>query len=183
MDGATLSQWDAAALGHHIGYLPQDVHLFEGTVAENISRFRAGAASEDIVAAAKLAGTHDMIVQLPEGYDTRIGAGGVTLSAGQRQRLGLARAVFGDPFLIVLDEPNAHLDADGEFSLVAAIDALRAAGKIVVVIAHRKSAITKVDKLLWMANGKVSAFGPKEEVLADIRQTASNNGGLRVVTR
>ena len=183
LDGATLSQWDEAVLGHHIGYLPQDVHLFEGTVAENISRFRADAASEDIVAAAKLAGTHDMIVQLPEGYDTRIGAHGVTLSAGQRQRLGLARALFGDPFLIVLDEPNAHLDADGEFSLVAAIDALRAAGKIVVVIAHRKSAITKVDKLLWMANGKVSAFGPKEEVLADIRLTASNNGGLRVVTR
>jgi PrtD family type I secretion system ABC transporter len=183
LDGATLSQWDDAVLGHHIGYLPQDVHLFDGTVAENISRFRAGASSEDIVAAAKLAGTHDIIVQLPDGYDTRIGAQGATLSAGQRQRLGLARAIFGGPFLIVLDEPNAHLDAEGELALVAAIDALRAAGKIIVVVAHRKTAITKVDKLVWMEDGKVSAFGPKDQVLADIRQKASSNGGLRVVSR
>ena len=183
LDNATLTQWDEGVLGHHIGYLPQDVHLFEGTVAENISRFRADAASEDVVAAAKLAGTHDMIVQLPDGYDTRIGSQGITLSAGQRQRLGLARALFGNPFLIVLDEPNAHLDAEGEMSLVSAIDALRVAGKVVVVIAHRKTAITKVDKLLWMANGKVSAFGPKDQVLADIQQKASSNGGLRVVSR
>jgi ATP-binding cassette subfamily C protein PrsD len=183
LDGATLSQWDDAVLGHHIGYLPQDVHLFDGTVAENISRFRAGASSEDIVAAAKLAGTHDIIVQLPDGYDTRIGAQGATLSAGQRQRLGLARAIFGGPFLIVLDEPNAHLDAEGELALVAAIDALRAAGKIIVVVAHRKTAITKVDKLVWMEDGKASAFGPKDQVLADIRQKASSNGGLRVVSR
>src|SRR6185437_12142320 len=139
LDGAVIDQWRNEDLGRHIGYLPQDVALFDGTVAENICRFDAGATSDAILKAAQIAGVHDTILRLPEGYSTRIGQGGMSLSAGQRQRIGLARAVFGDPFLVVLDEPNANLDADGENALCRAIERMRRNECIVIVISHRPS--------------------------------------------
>jgi ATP-binding cassette subfamily C protein len=172
LDGATLDQWAPDDLGRYIGYLPQDVSLFAGTIAENIARFDTAAASEAILAAAKAAGVHDMIVQLPEGYQTVVGEGGVGLSAGQRQRIALARALYGDPFLVVLDEPNSNLDAAGEAALTQAIQSIRARGGIAIVIAHRPSALAAVDKVLAMTKGQVQAFGPKSEVLRQVLQAA-----------
>ncbi len=172
LDGATLDQWEPDELGRHIGYLPQDVALFAGTIAENIARFDAEATSEAVVAAAKSAGVHDMIVQLPDGYQTIVGEGGAGLSAGQRQRLALARALYGDPFLVVLDEPNSNLDATGEAALTDAIQSVRARGGIAIVIAHRPAALAAVDKVLAMANGQLQAFGPKSEVLRQVLQAA-----------
>ena len=168
LDGASLDQWTSEALGRHIGYLPQEVDLFAGTVAENISRFDPAATSELVVKAADAAGVHDMIVSLPEGYQTMIGEGGVGLSAGQRQRIALARALYGDPFLVVLDEPNSNLDTAGDSALTAAIRSVRARGGIAIVIAHRPSALAAVDKVLAMGRGQVAAFGMKEEVLKDV---------------
>ena len=141
LDGAELFQWAPERYGAFIGYLPQDVQLFAGTIAENIARFQPDAEAENIIKAARLADAHRLITGLPEGYDTQIGAGGNTLSGGQMQRIGLARALYGDPFLVVLDEPNSNLDADGETALTGAINQLREAGSIVVVIAHRPSAL------------------------------------------
>jgi ATP-binding cassette subfamily C protein len=172
LDGATLDQWAPDDLGRHIGYLPQDVSLFAGTIAENIARFDSEATSEAILAAAKAAGVHDMIVQLPEGYQTIVGEGGAGLSAGQRQRIALARALYGEPFLVVLDEPNSNLDAAGEMALTQAIQSIRARGGIAIVIAHRPSALAAVDKVLAMAKGQVQAFGPKSEVLRQVLQAA-----------
>ncbi|WP_081162933.1 type I secretion system permease/ATPase [Ensifer aridi] len=168
LDGAALDQWDNDALGKHIGYLPQDVELFAGSVAQNICRFAEDATSEAIVAAAKAARVNDMILRLPNGYDTEIGEGGMALSAGQRQRVALARALYGDPFLVVLDEPNSNLDAEGEQALNEAIVNVRRRGGIVVVIAHRPSALTSVDLVLMMNEGCMQAFGPKEEVLGKV---------------
>jgi ATP-binding cassette subfamily C protein len=168
LDGASLDQWPVEALGRHIGYLPQTIELFSGTIAENIARFDPDATSEQIVAAAKTAGVHDMIVHLPEGYQLQVGESGGALSAGQRQRIALARALFGDPFLIVLDEPNSNLDAQGDAALTEAIRSVRARGGIAVVIAHRPSALAGVDKVLAMANGQLQAFGNKEDVLRKI---------------
>ncbi|MFP5077082.1 type I secretion system permease/ATPase [Rhizobium sp. YIM 134829] len=168
LDGAALDQWDADRLGKHIGYLPQDVELFAGTVAQNICRFEENASSEAIVAAAKAARVSDLILKLPNGYETEIGDGGSALSAGQRQRVALARALYGEPFLVVLDEPNSNLDADGEQALSEAILSVRARGGIVIVVAHRPSALTSVDLVLMMADGRMQAFGPKDEVLAQI---------------
>lgn len=165
LDGAELSQWVPEALGPSIGYLPQGVELFDGTMAENISRFATDADPAAIIEAAQQAGVHQLILSMPEGYDTRIGAGGAILSAGQRQRIGLARALFGKPFLLVLDEPNASLDAEGEAALTNAIFAARQAGSIVVVIAHRPNALAAVDQVLVMAEGRAAAFGPRDEVL------------------
>lgn len=172
LDGATLDQWTPETLGRHIGYLPQDVALFEGSIGDNIARFDPDAKSEDIVAAAKTAGVHDMIVQLPCGYQTAVGEGGAGLSAGQRQRIALARALYGDPFLVVLDEPNSNLDAAGDAALTEAIKSVRGRGGIAIVIAHRPSALAAVDQVLAIARGQVQSFGPKAEVLAKISQQA-----------
>ena len=166
LDGAALEQWDNTALGRQIGYLPQDVELFTGTVGENISRFADDPDPDAIVAAARTAGVHDMILTLPDGYNTQIGDGGSKLSGGQRQRLGLARALYGDPVLVVLDEPNANLDAEGDLALTEAIRAVKARGGMVIVMAHRPSAIEAVDWLLVLQSGRQQAFGPKADVLA-----------------
>lgn len=165
LDGAALDQWAPDLAGQFIGYLPQDVELFDGTVAQNIARFDPEATSEEVVAAAHNAGVHDLIVHMPQGYDTVIGPGGRNLSAGQRQRIALARALFRDPFLILLDEPNSNLDAHGDIALNRAIAGARARGAIVIIVAHRPSALTEIDKLLWLDGGMVRAFGPKAEVL------------------
>lgn len=170
LDSADLGQWDADALGRHLGYLPQDVELFSGTVADNIARFQPDADPEAIVAAARAAGVHDMILRLPAGYMTEIGESGSTLSAGQRQRIGLARALFGDPFLVVLDEPYSNLDAEGDSALTQAIMSARLRGAIVLIVAHRPSALDGVDQLLTLLNGHVAAFGPKDEVLRRIQR-------------
>lgn len=169
-DGAELGQWRTERRGEFIGYLPQDLQLFDGTIAENISRFRGDAAPEAIIEAAKLADVHDLIVALPDGYNTVIGRAGRALSAGQKQRIALARAIYGNPFLVVLDEPNSNLDATGEAALTNAIKAMRERGSIVVVIAHRPSAIATVDKILCLKEGKMAGFGPKEEVLKQVVQ-------------
>lgn len=179
LDGAALDQWRNEDLGRHIGYLPQDVALFDGTVAENICRFDTQADSEAILRAARIAGVHDIILRLPEGYATRIGQGGLSLSAGQRQRIGLARAVFGDPFLLVLDEPNANLDADGENALTRAIQILRHNKCIVIVISHRPSALTALDMMLVLYEGRAIAFGPSEEVFARVRNVNSQAAAAR----
>lgn len=168
LDGADLFQWAPERYGDFIGYLPQDVQLFDGTVMQNIARFREDAVPDDVIAAAQLADVHELIVSLPDGYDTEIGSGGTGLSGGQRQRIGLARALFGQPFLIVLDEPNSNLDSDGETALTAAIRAMRARGSIVIVIAHRPSALAAVDTVLFMKDGRADAFGPKDEVLQKV---------------
>jgi PrtD family type I secretion system ABC transporter len=168
LDGAALDQWSPEALGSHIGYLPQDVELFSGTVAENIARFEPDAAPEAIIGAAQAAGVHDLIVALPQGYETEIGEQGQVLSAGQRQRIALARALYRDPFLVVLDEPNSNLDSEGEAALTQAIMRIRERGGIVIVVAHRPSALAAVDCVLVMANGRAVSFGPKDEVLPKI---------------
>lgn len=172
LDGATLDQWAPEQIGRDIGYLPQDIELFDGTVAENIARLDPEASSEAVIAAAKLAGIHDVIVHLSEGYDTRIGEGGMKLSAGQRQRVALARALYGDPFLLVLDEPNSNLDTQGDLALTTAIRSVRDRGGIVIVVAHRPSALAGLDKVLALAKGQVQAFGPRDEVLQQVLQNA-----------
>ena len=168
LDGSELKKWDPESLGRCIGYLPQDVELFAGTIAQNIARLDPNADPRTIIAAAQAANVHELIVQLPDGYDTQIGDGGVVLSAGQRQRIALARALYGDPFLILLDEPNSNLDAEGEQALAQAILGARARGAIVIVIAHRPSVLGAVDFVLMMGGGRVQAFGPKDEVLRKI---------------
>ena len=173
LDGAAIDQWRNEDLGRHIGYLPQDVSLFDGTIAENICRFDEGASSDAILKAAQIAGVHDIILRLPHGYSTRIGQGGMSLSAGQRQRIGLARAVFGDPFLIVLDEPNANLDAEGENALSRAIVMLRRNNSIVIVISHRPNAIAALNMAMVLYEGKAIAFGPREEIFERVRGAAT----------
>jgi ATP-binding cassette, subfamily C, bacterial PrsD len=168
LDGATLDQWEPDALGRHVGYLPQDVELFEGTVAENIARFQPDASPDSIIAAATAAGAHEMILLLPDGYDTKIGEGGAVLSGGQRQRVALARALYGDPFLVVLDEPNASLDGAGDEALNQAILSVRKRGGIVVVITHRPAALGNVDLVGIMESGRIKAMGPRDEVLQSV---------------
>ena len=169
IDGADLHQWDKNRLGPSIGYLPQNIELFAGSVAENISRFN-DIDPEKVIGAAKMAGVHDMILRLPEGYDTVLGAGGAGLSGGQKQRIALARALYGLPSLIVLDEPNSNLDEQGENALVNAVDALIAAKSTVIVITHRPSILAKMNKLLVLQDGAVQLFGPKDQVLDRINQ-------------
>lgn len=172
LDGATLDQWSPEELGKHVGYLPQDVQLFDGTIAENIARFEPQAPSDKILAAARAAGVHDLVIHLPEGYETRVGEAGSALSAGQRQRVALARALYGDPFLVILDEPNSNLDSEGEAALTVAIQGVRARGGIAIVVAHRPSALASLDQVLVMANGRIQAFGPKNEILNKITRPA-----------
>lgn len=183
LDGAALDQWAPDALGEHLGYLPQDVELLEGTIAENIARFRPDAPASAIIAAAKAAGVHDLILRLPVGYDTRLGEGGIGLSAGQRQRIGLARALFGDPFLVVLDEPNSNLDADGDAALTQAIAGVRRRGGVAIIIAHRPSALAAVDMALLIVDGTQRAFGPKDAVLAKLAPPPSAAGApIRLIS-
>ncbi len=168
LDGAELDRWQREDLGPHIGYLPQDVELFTGTIAENISRFAEEVDPEKVVRAAQRAGVHEMILKLPQAYDTQINEDGSILSGGLQQRVGLARAIYGEPALVVLDEPNSNLDSAGDQSLTEAILDLRKRLATVVVMAHRPSAIAAVDKLLMLRDGKIEAFGPKQEVLAKV---------------
>ena len=173
LDGATLDQWSADALGRHIGYLPQEADLFAGTIASNIARLSPAPDAEAVIAAARAADVHDLILRMPDGYETPIGPGGASLSAGQRQRIGLARALYGNPFLVVLDEPNANLDEPGELALTRAMLGVRARGGIVVCVAHRPSALAAVDLLLVLDEGRARAFGPKDEILKQMmRPTA-----------
>lgn len=182
IDGAALEQWSCEALGRHIGYLPQDVELLAGTVAQNIARFEAAPDSAAIISAAQVAGVHDLVLHLPNGYETEIGESGASLSAGQRQRIALARALYRDPFLLVLDEPNSNLDSEGDEGLTRAIRAVRARGGIVIVIAHRAGALRGVDLALTLAQGRVQVFGPKDEVLSKLRRpTSTPLPPLRVV--
>jgi PrtD family type I secretion system ABC transporter len=168
LDDAAFDQWSNEALGNCIGYLPQDVELFDGTVAMNICRFKKDADPAMVVAAANAAGVHKLILSLPDGYGTSVGEGGTSLSAGQRQRIALARALFGNPFLVVLDEPNSNLDAEGEEALTQAIIGVRERGGILIVIAHRPSALAGVDHVLVMGEGRVHSFGNKDEVLGKV---------------
>jgi len=175
LDGAKMTDWDSDRLGRHVGYLPQEVALFGGTVGQNISRFDSAASGEvdhAIIRAAKQAGAHEMILSLPRGYDTEIGANGRGLSAGQAQRVALARALYGDPVLLALDEPNAHLDNDGEAALVNALKAASANGVCSIVVAHRTGFLSQVNKLMIVADGRIDAFGPRDAILARINPGA-----------
>jgi PrtD family type I secretion system ABC transporter len=171
LDNAALEQWSPDALGKHIGYLPQDVELFEGSIAVNIARFDLQATPARVLDAARAAGAHDLILSLPDGYSTKVGEGGIGLSAGQRQRIGLARALYGDPFLVVLDEPTSNLDAEGEDAVTEAILSVCRRGGIVAVIAHRPKALDAVDHVLVVADGRIQSFGPKDEVLRKVLRT------------
>jgi ATP-binding cassette subfamily C protein len=164
LDGSDLSHWNSEELGRYIGYLPQDIELFSGTIAQNIARFQ-DIDTEQVIFAGRLAGCHEMIQHLPNGYNTQIGEGGQALSGGQRQRIGLARALYGKPSLVVLDEPNANLDSAGEEALLVAVHNLRAMKTTVVIITHKINILAAVDKILIMADGSVQAFGEREVVL------------------
>jgi ATP-binding cassette subfamily C protein len=175
LDGAAIDQWSPETLGHHVGYLPQDIELFDGTIAQNIARFDADVDPEAVISAAEQAGVHELIVRLKQGYDTRIGEGGMALSGGQRQRIALARALYGDPFLVVLDEPNSNLDSEGEQALAAAIANVKARGGVAVVIAHRPAALVSVDQVLVLASGEAKAFGPRDEVFRKVLRPVENH--------
>jgi PrtD family type I secretion system ABC transporter len=169
IDGADLASWPSERLGQHIGYLPQDIELFAGSIAENIARL-GEPDSEMVIEAARIAGLHEMILQMQNGYDTQIGEGGTVLSGGQRQRIGFARAVYGNPKILILDEPNASLDTAGETALVSAMAQLKEAGTTTIFITHNPHFINNVSKLLVMQNGALAAFGPKEWVMAQLNK-------------
>ncbi len=181
IDGLPIAGWDRNELGPYVGYLPQDVELFEGSIAENIARF-GEVSPEKVIAAARSAGLHEMILRFPKGYDTPIGEAGHLLSGGQRQRIGLARAMYGDPVLVVLDEPNANLDDVGEAALVRAVQELKVKGCTVFLITHRPGIVAVADRVLVLRNGVVKADGPRDEVLAALRTAQSGpegSGALR----
>ena len=170
IDGASLKDWKKEELGPHLGYLPQDVELFSGTVKENIARMDVDPNPQDVVIAAQLAGVHDMILQLPQGYDTNVGFDGSMLSGGQKQRIGLARAFYGNPKFIVLDEPNASLDTQGEDALMMAISVAKEKGITTIIISHKTSILDIVDKVLVMKDGMLVSFGPKKEVMEKLKK-------------
>lgn len=175
LDDVALAQWDRIELGPHLGYLPQDIELFEGTLAENIARF-GDVNADDVIDAARCAGLHDMILRLPKGYDTPIGEAGGLLSGGQRQRIGLARAVYRQPSLIVLDEPNANLDEIGEAALVKAVQQMRSLGKTVVLITHRPGILAVADQIVVLREGQMMMQGPRDGVLAALQAAARRHG-------
>ena len=176
LDGAALDQYNPEDLGKYIGYLPQDVTLFDGTISENIARLGEAPDADDVIAAAKLADAHDMILKLPQGYDTKIN-GGARLSGGQKQRIGLARALFDDPVLLVLDEPNSSLDSHGGIALDKAIEGFKAKGGVVVIMAHRPSGIAACDLALVLSDGIVAKFGPRDEVIKEMTQNYNTIAG------
>jgi ABC-type protease/lipase transport system fused ATPase/permease subunit len=165
LDGSTLDQWHPAQLGQSVGYMPQRVDLFEGTVAQNIARFQPDASSEAILRAAETAGIDELVRGFENGFETEVGFRGSSLSEGQRQRIALARALYGDPFLVVLDEPNSALDEQGEQALIQAIAKVRQRGGIVIMVAHRPNILRPVNKVLMLSDGAQRAFGPRDEVL------------------
>lgn len=181
LDNADLPQWKEDVLGQYVGYLPQEVALMDGTIVENISRFAPKRDGKGVVAAAMAAGIHEMIVRLPDGYDTQLGPQGTALSAGQRQRIGLARALYGDPFVVVLDEPNAFLDTEGEQALNRAIAGIKERGGIVIVVAHRPSVLEQVELVAVVQSGKLTAFGPKAQVLGLQAAPEKSKPGLQPV--
>ncbi|AUA32251.1 type I secretion system permease/ATPase [Pseudomonas sp. SGAir0191] len=167
LDGADIASWDKQALGPYVGYLPQDIELFEGSISENIARFDK-VDPEKVVEAAQMAGVHEMILMLPDGYDTVIGSEGINLSGGQRQRIGLARAIYGNPRLIVLDEPNSNLDDIGERALGVALQKLKETGATVFIVSHRPNILTRLDRILVMAGGTISLYGERDRVIAEL---------------
>ena len=172
LDGADVYSWDRADFGRHIAYQPQDTELFAGTVRNNICRFAIAADDGDIISAAQAAGAHELILRLPKGYDTELGEAGVVLSAGQRQRVGLARTLYGDPKVIVLDEPNANLDAEGEAALLKAVEGAKARGATIVLVSHKPSIFGSADKLLVLRAGQIAQYGPREEVMRAFQAAA-----------
>ncbi|MBF0613444.1 MAG: type I secretion system permease/ATPase [Magnetococcales bacterium] len=181
LDGADLSQWSREDLGHHVGWMAQETALFSGTVAENIARFALNPDPDTVVKAAKAAAAHDLIVRLPQGYDTPIGPAGMALSGGQRQRIGLARALYGEPFLVVLDEPNAHLDPEGEQALMQAIQGIKARGGMVIVSAHRSSVLSGMDLVLMMNQGSGQLFTPARQT--PVPQETKRTGNITLLSR
>jgi ABC-type protease/lipase transport system fused ATPase/permease subunit len=179
LDGADVSAWARTTLGQYVGYLPQDIELFSDTVAANISRFQTGK-DEEAIRAAQMASVHDMILRLQHGYETQVGDGGAVLSGGYRQRIGLARAVYGAPSIVVLDEPSSNLDADGDSALANCILELKQCGTTVILISHRPSTIGVVDKLLVLRDGTAELFGPKAEVLSRLTRSAQPSGPTAV---
>jgi ATP-binding cassette subfamily C protein EexD len=173
LDGAEIGQWDRDELGPYVGYLPQDIELFDGTIAANICRF-SKVDSDKIINAAKSAGIHEMILRLPEGYDTIINSNAGALSAGQRQKLGLARAIYDDPRLIILDEPNSNLDDQGERDLLTTLRRIKESGRTIIIITHRTSILALVDKLLVMKDGVMANMGSKDEIMGALSASKSN---------
>jgi ABC-type protease/lipase transport system fused ATPase/permease subunit len=169
LDGADVYSWERADFGTHVAYQPQDTELFAGTIRNNICRFATDANDADIVKAAQAAGAHDLVLRLSKGYETELGEAGTTLSAGQRQRVGLARTLYGNPKVIILDEPNANLDAEGEAALLKALEGAKAQGATIVMVSHKPSMFATADKMLVLRNGMITQYGPRDEVLRSLQ--------------
>jgi ABC-type protease/lipase transport system fused ATPase/permease subunit len=175
LDGADISEWNREEVGSYVGYLPHDVELFAGTVADNIARLlESKHYSQQVIDAAMMAGVHELILRLPQGYETEIGDSGYVLSGGQRQRVALARALFGKPRLVLLDEPNANLDSDGEIAFLNAVHAMKADGMTVIIVTHKPAMLAHADKVLVLRDGAAEAFGPRNEIIGKAVRTASS---------